>query len=345
MASSELHDAEYQTALAIVGMSGRFPGAQNIASFWENISQGKKSIRMFSDEELQAAGVDQALLREPNFVKAGSMVERADYFDASFFGYSPREAEVMDPQHRLFLECCWEALEDAAYDVFTYRGLIGVFAGSAVSTYMLRNLMPNKELMELIGQMQLDVGNDRDSLASTISYKLGLRGPALAVQTFCSTSLVALHLACQSLLNYESDIALAGGVSIVFPQETGYLYEEGGILSPDGVCRTFDAQGQGSVMGNGLGVVALKRLSEALDDGDHIYAVIRGSAINNDGSTRVSYTAPGVDGEANVISAAQNYAGIHAESISYMEAHGTATVLGDAVEMAAMKKAFRRQTK
>lgn len=344
MTSSVYYTEEYQTALALIGMSGRFPGAQNVTEFWQNISQGHQSLRPLSDEELRAAGVDPALLRDPNFVRVGAIVEQADTFDAAFFGYSPREAEIMDPQHRLFLECCWEALEDAACDVSTYQGLIGVFAGSAVSTYMLRNLLPNKELMDLIGQMQLDVGNDRDSLSSTVAYKLGLRGPALAVQTFCSTSLVATHLACQSLLNYESDIALAGGVSIVFPQETGYLYEEGGILSPDGVCRTFDARGQGSVMGNGVGVVALKRLHDALDDGDHIYAIIRGSAINNDGSTRVSYTAPGVDGEANVISAALSYANLSAESISYMEAHGTATVLGDAVEIAAMQKAFNRQT-
>lgn len=344
MASTEGHDTGHPPALAIIGMSGRFPGARNVEALWKNVSEGIKSIRMLTDAELRTAGVDPSLLQEPDYVRAGATVDQADLFDASFFGYAPREAEIMDPQHRLFLECCWEAMEDAAYDVLTYRGLIGVFGGCAISTYMLRNLLPNKEVVDLVGQMQVDVGNDRDSLASTVSYKLNLRGPGVAVQTFCSTSLVAVHLACQSLLSYESDIVLAGGVNIVFPQETGYLFEEGGILSPDGECRTFDTRGQGSVIGNGVGVVAIKRLDEALADGDHIYAVVRGSTINNDGSTRVSYTAPGVDGEANVISAALSYADIHPETISYMEAHGTATVLGDAVELAAMKKAFRRKT-
>lgn len=338
-------DSAYSTALAIVGMSGRFPGANSIDDFWRNLAGGVKSIQKFSDEELLAAGVDPKLLRNPDFVKVGARVDRIDLLDAAFFGFTPREAEVMDPQHRLFLECCWEALEDAACDVTTYRGLIGTFAGSAVSSYMLRNLLPNKELMEMIGQLQLDVGNDRDSLASMVSYKLNLKGPAIAVQSFCSTSLVATHLACQSLLNYECDMALAGGVAIITPQESGYLYEEGGILSPDGECRTFDARAHGSVMGHGLGVVVIKRLQDALDDGDHIYAVIRGSTMNNDGNARVSYTAPGTNGQSSVISAALSVAGVHPEQISYIETHGTATPLGDAVELAAMMKAFRRKTR
>src|SRR5581483_11446502 len=332
------------TAIAIIGMSGRFPGARDVDSFWQNIAAGKKSIRFFSDEELREAGIDPALLQDPNYVKAGTVIEDLDRFDALFFGYTPREAEVMDPQHRLFLECAWEALESAAYAPETYKGLVGVFAGSGFCSYLLNNLYPNPDVMEMAGKLQLSVGNERDSLASSVSYKLNLKGPSIAVQTFCSTSLVAVHLGCQSLLNYECDIALAGGVAITIPQVTGYQYEDGGIVSPDGECRTFDANAQGSVMGNGLGVVALKRLDEALEDGDHIYAVIRGSATNNDGSVRVGYTAPGLDGQTEVIAEAISNAGVPVETLNYIEAHGTATKLGDAVELAAMIKAFRLST-
>src|SRR6266566_4814698 len=285
-------DAAYETAIAIIGMSGRFPGAQTVDAFWQNVAAGVKSIRFFTMEELAAVGVDPALLQHPNYVKAGAVLEGFERFDAAFFGFAPREAELMDPQHRLFLECAWEALEDAAYDPQTYKGLIGAFGGTG----------------------------------------------------FCSSSLVATHLACQSLLNYECDLAIAGGAAIAVPHTTGYLYQEGGIVSPDGECRTFDAQAQGSIMGNGVGVVTLKRLAEALEDEDHIYAVIRGSAINNDGSMRVSYTAPGLDGQSEVIAEALGHAGVAAESISYIEAHGTATRLGDAVELAAMKKAFGLRT-
>lgn len=315
------HEPAYDAAIAIIGMSGRFPGANSVEQFWQNVTGGVKSIRFFSDEELLAAGVDSALLAQPHYVKAGAPLEDADRFDAAFFKYSPREAEITDPQHRVFLECAWHALEDAGYDPETYPDLIGVFAGSALSTYLLHNLLPNGEMMDLIGSMQAAIGNDKDSLASIVSYKFNLRGPAIAVQTFCSTSLVAAHLACQSLLNYECDIALAGGVAISVPQTAGYLYEEGGILSPDGECRAFDAGGRGSVMGNGVGVVALKRLQEALADGDQVYAVILGSAVNNDGSVRVSYTAPGLNGQSEVIAQAISNAGVEAETIGYIEAH------------------------
>jgi len=338
------HDASYETALALIGMSGRFPGARSVEAFWSNIAGGVKSIRFFSDEELLAAGADPALLRRSNYVKAGTVIEDIDRFDATFFGFTPREAEIMDPQHRLFLECAWEALERAGYDPETYQGLIGVFAGSAISMYLLDHVYPNPDVINRVGRLQASIGNDRDSLASTVSYKLNLKGPSFAVQTFCSTSLVAVHLACQSLLNYECDIALAGGVAIALPQVSGYLYEEGGILSPDGECRTFDARGQGSVMGNGLGVVTLKRFQEAVDDGDYIYAVVHGSALNNDGSQRVSYTAPGLDGQTGVIAEALGHSGVDVESIGYIEAHGTATELGDAVELAAMIKAFGAKT-
>jgi len=325
-------------------MSGRFPGAQNVEAFWHNIAAGIKSIRTFSDQALEEAGVERAQLDQPNYVKAGAVLEGIEQFDASFFGYSPREAETMDPQHRLLLECAWEALEESGYDPQAYRGLVGIFAGSGFSTYLVHNLYTNPELLETIGQLQVAVGNERDSLVSTVSYKLNLKGPAVAVQTFCSTSLVAIHLACQSLLSYECDLALAGGVAIAVPHLTGYLYEEGGIVSPDGQCRSFDAQAQGSVMGNGVGVVTLKRLADALQDGDHIHALIRGSAVNNDGSVRVSYTAPGLDGQSEVIAEAMGHAAVPIETIGYIEAHGTATRLGDAVELAAMHKAFAAST-
>ncbi|MBV9790076.1 MAG: acyltransferase domain-containing protein, partial [Chloroflexi bacterium] len=336
---------DYTTAVAIIGMAGRFPGAHTVDQFWDNIAGGVRSIRFFTDDELLAAGVSPETLRDPSFVKAGTVVEKADHFDARFFGYPPREAEVMDPQHRLFLECTWEALERAAYDPETYKGLIGVFAGSCYPTYLHNNLLPNAELVEDVGMLQINVGNEADSLASTVSYKLNLRGPSVAVQTFCSTSLVAVHLAYQSLITYESDITVAGGVAIAFPQGNGYHYQEGGIVSPDGYCRTFDAQAQGSVMGNGLGVVVLKRMSEALADGDQIYAVIKGSAINNDGVRKVGYTAPGLAGQTSVVVRGLNNAGVKAETISYVEAHGTATPLGDSVELASLIRAFSRGSK
>ncbi|GCE31288.1 polyketide synthase [Dictyobacter alpinus] len=343
MTSSSEQDA-YSTAIAIVGMSGRFPGARDTSTFWENLMGGVKSIRRFSDEELLAAGVDPEQLLAPDYVKAGAILDDVEKFDAAFFGFSPRDAEIMDPQHRFFLECAWEALEDAAYDPATYPGLISVFAGSGFSTYLINNLYQNPALADIADPLLSAIGNERDSLASMVSYKMNLKGPSFSVHTFCSTSLVAVHLACQSLLNYESDLALAGGVAIHVPHLAGYTYKEGGIVSPDGECRTFDASARGSVVGNGIGVVTLKRLSEAIEDRDHIYAVIRGSAANNDGSQRVSYTAPGLNGQSEVIAEAIGNAGVDIESISYLEAHGTGTRLGDAVELAAMKKAFAAST-
>lgn len=337
-------DPSYDTALAIIGMSGKFPGAQTLEEFWRNLVGGVKAIRIFTDEELLAAGVAPADLKRPEYVKAGGVLDGIDLFDAAFFGYTPRDAEAMDPQHRLLLECAWNALEDAAYVSETYAGHIGIFAGSATSTYMLNNIYSDPETLQALGKPQVTVGNDQDSLTTMISYKLNLKGPSIAVQTFCSTSLVAVHMACQSLLNFECDMALAGGVAISVPQETGYVYEEGGILSPDGECRTFDAKGRGSVMGNGVGLVVLKRLREALEDGDHISAVIRGTAINNDGGRRVSYPAPGLEGQTRVVAEAIENADVDPESISYIEAHGTATELGDAIEMAALMKAFDGKT-
>ncbi|MFB2983004.1 type I polyketide synthase [Microseira sp. BLCC-F43] len=336
--------------IAIIGMAGRFPGAKNVEEFWQNLCNGVESISFFSDEELAAAGVDLALLNNPNYVKANAVLEDIEMFDASFFGFTPREAQAMDPQQRLLLECAWNALENAGYDSQTYPGRIGIYAGSSMSSYLYRNLSSNPDLLKLVDfdwlqqQDPISLGNDRDYLTTRISYKLGLTGPSMSINTACSTSLVAVHTACQSLLNYQCEMALAGGVSIQVPQTAGYLYREGGIASPDGHCRTFDAKAQGTLFCSGLGLVLLKRLEDALADGDYIYAVIKGSAINNDGTQKVSYTAPSVDGQVGVITEALAVAGISPETISYMEAHGTGTALGDPIEVAAMTQAFRAST-
>jgi acyl transferase domain-containing protein len=331
-------------SIAIIGMSARFPGAKNPTEFWHNLRDGVESIRFFSDSELEAAGVPPTTLRQPNYVRAKARLDDADLFDAALFGINPREAELMDPQHRVFLECCWEALEDAGYDPDSYSGAIGVYAGASLNTYLF-NICSQSELVRIVGGFQIAIGNDKDFIPTRAAYKLNLHGPALNIQTACSTSLVAVHIAYQSLLCHQCDIALAGGVSITMPLEAGYLYQEGGIASPDGHCRAFDWRAQGTVGGNGAGVVVLKRLSEALADGDQIYAVIRGSAINNDGAAKIGYTAPSVDGQAAVIREALGMAGLEAEDISYVEAHGTATPLGDPIEIAALSKAFQASTK
>src|SRR4030095_7603802 len=253
-------------------------------------------------------------------------------------GYSPREAEILDPQQRIFLECAWQAMEDAGYGSNAQQNLVGVFAGTSLSTYLLYNLLGKEDSQDTFQTM---IANDKDFLCSRVSYEMNLKGPSIDIQTACSTSLVAVHMACQSLLSYQCDIALAGGISVQVPQLTGYYYIPGGISSPDGHCRAFDAQSQGTVFGSGVGIVVLKRLAEALSDRDTIHAVIKGSAINNDGSLKVGYTAPSVDGQSSVIVEALAMAGVEAESISYVEAHGTGTPLGDPVEIAALTKAFR----
>jgi len=329
--------------VAVVGLRGRFPQAQDLGRFWQNLCDGVEAVSSFSDEELRARGVEPARLQDPTYVKAGCVLEGFEQFDAAFFGYSPREAEIMDPQQRLFLECSWEALEDAGYDPGRYPGAVGVFAGVSMSWYLL-NLFSNPDLLASQGLYQAMIGNDKDFLPTRVSYKLNLRGPSINVQSACSTSLVAVHLACQSLLNGECDMALAGGVSASAQQGTGYTYSEGGILSPDGHCRAFDAGARGTVAGSGLAVVVLKRLADALADGDTIRAVIKGSAINNDGSFKVGYTAPSVEGQANVISEAQAIAGVDPETITYVEAHGTGTEVGDPIEVAALTAAWRQRT-
>ncbi|HEX7772880.1 MAG TPA: type I polyketide synthase, partial [Pyrinomonadaceae bacterium] len=272
-----------------------------------------------------------------------AVIEDIEQFDAELFGFSPREAEVMDPQHRLFLECAWEVLERSGYDPWSYQGSVGVFAGSNLSTYLLR-LHADAKVRESVNMLQAILGNDKDSLTTMVSYKLNLRGPSIAVQTFCSTSLVAVHMACQSLRGGECSMALAGGIRIVVPSRQGYLFERGGLAPSDGHTRSFDAKADGSILANGVGIVCLKRLEDALADGDHIHAVIKGSAINNDGSLKAGYTAPSVARQADAILAALDDAGVGPENISYIEAHGSATELGDPIEIAALAKAFRSRT-
>jgi acyl transferase domain-containing protein/thioesterase domain-containing protein len=329
------------TAIAIVGMAGRFPGARNLSQFWQNLRDGVESIRDRSDEELLAAGATQEDLANPAYVKRASILDDVALFDASFFGFSPRDAAIMDPQHRHFLECAWEALEDAAHPPKTFDGSIGVFAGSGLNSYLIYNLLGNRKLVENAGLFQLkQTGNDKDVLATRVSYQFDLHGPSINVQTACSTSLVAVHLACQSLLNHECDMALAGGVTIEIPHGQGYLYREGEILARDGHCRSFDASSSGTIFGSGLGIVVLRRLDEALQSRDHIRAVILGSAINNDGSRKVGYLAPSVDGQIEVIREAMDFAGVSPADISYVEAHGTGTVVGDPIEVRALRQAF-----
>ncbi|MBE9190287.1 SDR family NAD(P)-dependent oxidoreductase [Gloeocapsopsis crepidinum LEGE 06123] len=335
-------DHDSLEGIAIVGMAGRFPGAKNITEFWQNLCNDVESISHFRDEELIATGISPALINHPNYVKVGAFLEDIDLFDAAFFGFNPKEAEMTDPQHRLFLECAWEALEDAGYDSLRTESRIGVYAGASLSNYLSFNF--NDDQIGSAHSFQKLLGNDKDFLATRVSYKLNLTGPSLTVQTACSTSLVATSLACQSLLNYQCDMALAGGISIRVPQKTGYLHQEGGILSPDGHCRAFDANAQGTIIGNGVGVVVLKRLSDAISDGDNIYATIRSTAINNDGAGKVGYTAPSVNGQAEAIIEALALAGVEPESISYIEAHGTGTALGDPIEISALTNAFRTST-
>ncbi|MEM7530550.1 MAG: SDR family NAD(P)-dependent oxidoreductase [Chloroflexota bacterium] len=329
-----------QSDIAIIGMACRFPGAGSTEQFWQNLQEGVESISFFDNDELLAAGVDPALLADPNYVKAGTMLPGSDQFDADFFGYTPREAEIIDPQQRVFLECTQEALESAGYTPETYLGMIGLYAGVGTNNYLLYHLLPNRELIDFIGEYQLLLGNEKDYLPTRVSYKLNLTGPSVTVQTACSTSLVAVHMACQSLLGGECEIALAGGVSIPLLNKSGYLYQEGMILSSDGHCRTFDAKAKGTVGGAGAGVVVLRRLVDALEDGDAIRAVIKGSAVNNDGFDKVGYTAPSVDGQFQVIRDAQDIADVEPETIQYVETHGTGTVLGDPIEIEALTQAF-----
>ncbi|WP_369211093.1 type I polyketide synthase [Streptomyces flavofungini] len=326
--------------VAIIGMAGRFPGAGDVETLWNNLAQGREGITALTDEDLAEAGVDPASLARADYVRAKGALDDADLFDEGFFGFSPREAELLDPQHRVFLECAWHALESAGVDPARFDGRIGVFAGAGLNTYLLFNLMNNQQVLDTSGMYQVMLASDKDFLATRTAYKLDLRGPAITVQTACSTSLSAVHLACQSLISGECDIALAGGVSVSAPLRAGYLHEPGGILSPDGTCRAFDADAQGTVPGNGAGIVVLRRLADARADGDGVDAVILATAANNDGSLKAGYTAPSVDGQAEVVTEALELAGVDPATVGYVETHGTGTPLGDPIELAALTRAY-----
>jgi phthiocerol/phenolphthiocerol synthesis type-I polyketide synthase E len=324
-------------AIAIIGMSGSFPGADNVTQFWDLLSNGKEGIRFLDHNSRYGYG---SVEEDRNFVRAIAAMDSSDLFDNNFFGLSAREAELTDPQHRILLEHAWLALEDAGYDAKRYPKQIGVFAGATLNTYLLNNLISRSDIMGGLSPTQINIANGHDFLTTRISYKLNLRGPSHSVQSACSTSLVSIHCGCRSLLAFESDIVLAGGVSVNVTLQEGYKYEEGGINSPDGRCRTFDAEAKGTVFGSGVGVVALKRLEDALADGDFIHAVIRGTAVNNDGCDKGAFTAPSENGQADVIAEALGCAGLNPDAISYVECHGTATPLGDPIEVRALSKVF-----
>ncbi|MEH2024336.1 aminotransferase class III-fold pyridoxal phosphate-dependent enzyme [Nostoc sp.] len=329
--------------VAIIGMVGRFPGAGNVDEFWRNLCEGLESTTFFQDEELDPS-IDPNLCKDPSYVKARGIIPGGETFDAAFFGINPLEAVVMDPQARVFLELVYEALENAGYESESFEGLIGLYAGCGQNTYFANHISGRMEIVDRIGEFQTMLANEKDFLTTRAAYKLNLKGPAVSVNTACSTSLVAVIQACQALSSYQCDIALAGGVSMTTPQNSGYMAQEGSMLSGDGHCRPFDVSAQGTMFNNGAGVVVLKRLEDALNDGDRIYAVIKGCGINNDGADKVSFTAPSVDGQAEAVAMAQADANFHPETISYIEAHGTATPLGDPIEIEALTQAFRVHT-
>lgn len=345
------HDEIELEGIAVIGMAGRFPGAATVEAFWYSIRNGVEAVTFFTDEELLAAGIDPEVLQSPGYVKASPVLDDIAGFDTALFEFSAGEARLLDPQHRFFLECAWTALEDAGYPPLAGPRSIGVFGSVSDSGYLFHNLFQNHSALETgrygvnISIVHTTMANDKDYLATRVSHRLNLTGPAVTIQTACSSSLVATHMACQSLLNGECDVALAGGASIKIPHISGYFYDEGAMVSPDGHCRAFDAQAQGTVFGSGVGVIVLKPLAAALADGDNIYAVIKGSAINNDGSKKLSYSAPSVDAQADVILEAQAVAGVTADTITYIEAHGTGTPLGDPIEIAALTQAFHASTR
>lgn len=325
--------------VAIIGMAGRFPQAPDLNQFWRNLQEGVEAVSFFSDAELEAAGIEPSLLRNPNYVKAKAVLQDADLFDARFFDFFPREAEITDPQIRVFLECAWEALENAAYDPDRFPGLIGVYSGMSFSSYML-NLVTGATGARNFDSFRALLGSDKDYLSTWVSYKLNLHGPSFNIQTACSTALAAVHLACRALITFECDMALAGGVSIAVPQHSGYLYEPGSIFSSDGHCRTFDSRADGSMAGEGAGVVVLKRLEDAIASGDHIHAIIRGSAANNDGRRKVGFTAPAIAGQAEAVSMAIASSQVRKQDIAYIETHGSGTKVGDPIEISALNQVY-----
>ena len=329
------------TGIAVIGMVGRFPGADSVEQLWENLCAGRESITFFEADEIDPS-IDRSLLADPNYVRAKGVLAGAELFDAGFFGMGVKEAEVMDPQARVFVELAYEALEHAGYTA-TVDNKIGVYAGSAENTYFERHLS-GTAVIDRFGELQTHLVNDRDYLPTRASYKLNLKGPSISISTACSTSLVAIIQAVQGLLNHQCDLALAGGIAIGTPQNQGYLHQEGSIFTPDGHCRPFDAAAQGTSFNNGAGIVVLKRVDEAIAAGDRIYAVITGVGINNDGADKVSFTAPSISGQMGAILQAQQMAGIDPATIAYIEAHGTATALGDPIEVEALTQAFRTKT-
>jgi acyl transferase domain-containing protein len=333
-----------ESDIAIIGCAGRFPSCDNVAEMWRCLLEGRSGVKSIQPKP------NSSLPSDPNYVAKSATVEQADCFDAAFFGILPKHAQEMDPQHRLFMEICWNALEDAGYRPDTTEGKVAVFAGCHMNTYIFLRLAQDAVLRESLadsfpgGNLNAEILNDKDYLATRIAYHLNLKGPAVAVQTACSTSLVAIAQACQSLEAGDCTMALAGGSCITFPQDQGYLHTEDSILSPDGICRTFDAEAKGTIFADGVGAVVLKRLADALRDGDSVYAVIKGWGVNNDGGGKAGYTAPSVRGQTEAILRAHQKAGITADTISYVEAHGTGTLVGDPIEIAALSDAFRRTT-
>ncbi len=333
-------------AIAVIGMAGRFPGADSLSVFWDNLRRGEESIVTLSEDDLLAAGIPEKTLVNHAYVRRAALLNGLEEFDADFFGFTPQAARMMDPQHRLFLQCAWHALEDAGYDPAQIDGSVGVYGTSTTSGYLLHNLMSHKNPDLVMGQgvtfdmVNLSLQTDKDYLATRVAHQFNLRGPALSVQTACSSSLVAVHLACQSILNGECDMALAGGASLRIPHRVGYWYEAGSMVSPTGHCRPFDVRSDGTVFGSGVAAVILKSLEAAVDDDDRIHAVIRGSALNNDGSTKMTYAAPNAAGQADVIAEAHAIADVDAATISYVETHGTGTPLGDPIELEGLRRAF-----
>lgn len=326
--------------IAIIGFAGRFPGADSAQQFWHNIAAGVESVSFLSEDEIRSCGIPPSTYERPDFIKAVPVLSGAEEFDAEFFGYSPREALLLDPQHRLFLECVWSAVESAGYSPDLCPGTVGVFAGTSLSSYMLYHLLPFLGHQHAEDVFQAMVGNDKDFLCTRVSYKFDWRGPSITVQTGCSTSLVALHLACQALHTLECDLAIAGGVSVQVPCRRGYIFQEGGVQAPDGHCRPFDEQAGGTLFGSGVGAVVLKRAADAVNDRDTIYAVVKGTAINNDGRRKLGFTAPSVEGQFEAIRTAMAFGEVAPETVEYVECHGTGTLLGDPIEAAALKRAF-----
>jgi len=337
-------EQQYENDIAIIGMSGRFPKASSIEAYWQNLIEGVNSVSQADEEKKLASGLSNEILNHKRFVNASSKLEEAKYFDADFFGLSNIEATIMDPQIRLLLQTSWQALEDAGYATNKLDASVGNFCGMSTNSYLMGVLDTNTQI-EAVDPLLYRILNEKDFLATWISYKLNLTGPAMTIQTACSTSLLAIHLACQSLLNHECSMALAGGVSYNANEEIGYMHVPESIYSKDGVCRPFDSEASGTIMGDGVGAIILKRAEDAIRDKDHIYALIKGTAANNDGANKQGYTTPSVDFQRDVILETLSVAEIDPNTIGMIEAHGTGTLIGDPIEVSALTEAFQEYTK